>query len=787
MKNTLGHKDFILEKFESVYQEADKRIWQLVYGSSAFVFVEGLLYKNVLLSVAGIVLNLFVLFLVDKTLSQRKYKNTLMGLALLLWPILIILVSDQMLEIRFVTFSFIALLAIYQDPRPIISLSVIAGILVLAYSLPIIYGFSSIQPYSLHLIRTEDASLEGMFATLVILIISASVSIWLASMLRRRTVSEADKEFDMLQRQRINETNQKFATSMAEGNFDLAIETDEGDSDALTVALEEMRKNLKAADEKEKQDRFTNVGMAEISDILRKSNDSLESLTDQVLRYLVKYLGVNQGGLYLLDGEDEGQKLVQAACYAFDKKKFLEKEVFVGEGQLGQVVLEKETIYLTEVPQNYINITSGLGDANPTCILLIPLMVNEEVFGAIELASFKKLEEHEVAFTEKVAVSIASAISAAKTNENTKKLLASAQEQTEMLQSQEEEMRQNMEELTATQEEIQRKSLEMEGRIHAINISGVASVEFELDGTIMSANEAFLNLMGYQEQEVVGKHHSMFLTPQHASTDEYKEQWKRISQGEKIEGEFERVHKSGEVIYLKGAYSSILDVNENPIKIIKLATDITETKKLFIEAQEQTEQIAQQEKEIRESLEHLQKLQFESDKRMREMQYYLEALNTSMITLELDDKGNIKNANDALTGLLGYKLEKLREMQHQDLMPEEDLQHPDYLKLWAELQQGHNFRTILRRKTSQGELRWFQSYYFPKVDEKGNVSHVIELSSDFTKEKIQEEKILQNEKILHERVKTIEDKAYERIVKLKKDLKQKLAEKDEIIASLENK
>ena len=172
---------------------------------------------------------------------------------------------------------------------------------------------------------------------------------------------------------------------------------------------------------------------------------------------------------------------------------------------------------------------------------------------------------------------------------------------------------------------------------------------------------------------------------------------------------------------------------------------------------------------------------------MQEMQYYLDALNTSMITLELNEEGQILNANDSFVKILGYDAEQLATFRHVDLMHEEDALKPEYQALWEQIREGNNTTTIMRRKTAQGEVRWFQSYYFPKTNEQGQIDRVIELSSDFTKEKIQEEKIMQNEKILHERVKNIEDKAYERIVKLKKEMKQKLAEKDEIIASFENK
>jgi transcriptional regulator with GAF, ATPase, and Fis domain len=132
----------------------------------------------------------------------------------------------------------------------------------------------------------------------------------------------------------------------------------------------------------------------------------------------------------------------------------------VGEGLVGRCVQEKEAIYLTEIPNNYISITSGLGTANPTCLLLMPLKVNEQIFGVLELASFTTLESYQIDFIAKIAESIGAAISTVDTNKRTKQLLEKAQQQAEELRAQEEEMRQNMEELTATQEEMRRKEKE---------------------------------------------------------------------------------------------------------------------------------------------------------------------------------------------------------------------------------------------------------------------------------------------------------------------------------------
>jgi methyl-accepting chemotaxis protein len=777
---------FVKQKFDKIYLSADKVVWNVSYVSALFILVEALIYDHLMMALSGVAINFFALFLVDQLVKQRRFKNSLMGLVMLLWPINMVILSDQLHEIRFVAFAFIVILTLYQDVRPVISIGTLAGIIVMGYSIPVILDLP-FKDLALYLIREEDASWEKMVATLLVLLVICFASAWLAQLLRQKSISDAQNEYDNIKRQKIFENNKHFASSIAQGDFSFSQNEDDMEHDELSEALEEMRDNLLAADKKEKQDKFINVGLAEIGEILRKNNETLDGLTNQVLRHLVKYLNANQGALFLLEGEGQEQVLRQYACYAFDKKKFVEKEIAVGQGLLGQLVLEKEKIYMTDVPQDYVNITSGLGKANPSCVLLMPLKINEEVVGAMELASFQPMEDYQITFTEKVAVSIASAVSSARINQRTQYLLQEAQEQSEELKTQEEEMRQNMEELTATQEEIQRKSLEMESRIQAIDASGIASIEYELDATIITANEAFLNLMEYDLEDIVGKKHKIFVSPEMAASAEYAQMWEDLAKGAKIEGELERYTKSGKRVYIKGAYTCLRDLNGRPFRIIKLVTDITENRNLIQEAQEKTRQIEEQEREIRQSLETMKELQKESDKQMQEMQYYLDALNTSMITLELNEEGQILNANDSFVKILGYDAEQLATFRHVDLMHEEDALKPEYQALWEQIREGNNTTTIMRRKTAQGEVRWFQSYYFPKTNEQGQIDRVIELSSDFTKEKIQEEKIMQNEKILHERVKNIEDKAYERIVKLKKEMKQKLAEKDEIIASFENK
>ncbi|MBW3544889.1 MAG: GAF domain-containing protein [Bacteroidetes bacterium] len=225
--------------------------------------------------------------------------------------------------------------------------------------------------------------------------------------------------------------------------------------DELHQNLEELKK----AQEEERRRAWAAEGFSRFGAILRRHDDELQ-LHDSLLAGIIKYIEVNQGGLYLAEGEDKDIKLVLRSAFAYDRKKFHTHEVLPGQGLLGQCYLERDYTYLTRIPKNYVSITSGLGDAPPTALLLVPLMNEDAVMGVLELASFKPFSKHVIDFLMQLGQDIAATVHTSRINQLTRKLLKQAQEQTEEMRAQEEEMRQNMEELSATQEELQRKERE---------------------------------------------------------------------------------------------------------------------------------------------------------------------------------------------------------------------------------------------------------------------------------------------------------------------------------------
>ncbi len=361
-----------------------------------------------------------------------------------------------------------------------------------------------------------------------------------------------------------------FAENIGSGNYDSNFKP-LSDHDVLGNALIDMRNNLSKVAEDDKKRNWATEGLARFGELLRTNNDNLDKLADEIIGNLVKYLKANQGAIYIIDDSESGDEptMSMKACYAWDKKKFLNHQIHRGEGLAGQAWQEGDIIYLTEVPSNYIKITSGLGDANPTSVIIVPLKVNDEIFGIVEIASFNVFKDYETEFVQKIAESIASTISSVKINARTQRLLEESQEMTEQMRAQEEEMRQNMEELQATQEEMQRSQSETESTMLAINGSmGVA--EYDAEGRITKINSMYLKMIGFEQAEVVGEHHRIFVPKEEKNSEEYRQFWRDLTLGNPKKGVFTRINRKGEAITLRSSFSPIKNRTGEVVKIMEI-------------------------------------------------------------------------------------------------------------------------------------------------------------------------------------------------------------------------
>jgi HAMP domain-containing protein len=203
----------------------------------------------------------------------------------------------------------------------------------------------------------------------------------------------------------------QFAESIGNGKFDPDFQLSSSD-DTLGKALTQMRDDLVQLREEEEKRRWSNDGLALLNDVIReKFSDSAEQ-DFKVLKTLVNILRANQGGLFIVrqDVQYNETFIDLVAAFAYGRKRFLNKRISWGEGLVGQCILEGDVLYLKEIPKDYVKITSGLGEATPTILLVVPLKIDSEVIGAIELAAFQPLQQHELAFLRKAADVIASFI-----------------------------------------------------------------------------------------------------------------------------------------------------------------------------------------------------------------------------------------------------------------------------------------------------------------------------------------------------------------------------------------
>ncbi len=376
----------------------------------------------------------------------------------------------------------------------------------------------------------------------------------------------------------------KFANTIGKGELNINYKP-LSSKDTLGIALLEMRDSLKKAQDdsakrqvKDRKHNWNTQGLANFGDILRQNNTDIEELSSAVIKNLVLYLEANQGGFFIYDtSEDTDGVLKLTASFAYNRKKFYTKTIKSDEGLLGMCIQEKKIIYLNEIPDEYIEIRSGLGGANPRTLLIVPILLENEKLGAIEIASFNYIEPYQVEFVKKIALNVASTLAATKTNARTNKLLRNSQEQKEQMKAQEEAMQQNMEELKSIQEEAARKSAELVGTFAAIN-STLGVIEFDSGGKIISANQFIAEKLNRRVENFLGLPQLEIIDKEDITLSEYNSFWTELWMGESKQIERKYKSENNKYLWFTEIYHPILDENKAILKILTIYLDISESK-----------------------------------------------------------------------------------------------------------------------------------------------------------------------------------------------------------------
>ncbi len=284
-----------------------------------------------------------------------------------------------------------------------------------------------------------------------------------------------------------------FSKSIGNGDFEVNFKPLSSHDD-LGNNLLLMKNNLKKVSEDDFKRNWTTGGLAKFSELLRVGSDNVTKLSESLVNELVNYLGANQGAIFVINDNDASIPFLEIkGCFAWDRQKFIDQRIYSGDGLIGQCWQERDTIYITDVPDNYIKITSGLGKALPKAILIVPMVANETVFGVLEIASFKLFEKYEIEFVEHLAESTATTISSAKVNERTKKLLKQAQYSSKQLEIHEREVR-------LQQEEIQKNQNNLTQEIEILKKKN--SELFSKNSHLKDENEVLQNLILKFKKEI---------------------------------------------------------------------------------------------------------------------------------------------------------------------------------------------------------------------------------------------------------------------------------------------
>jgi len=544
-----------------------------------------------------------------------------------------------------------------------------------------------------------------------------------------------------------------FASALAKNNINenhTAVSDDDMISPNLFAIQQNLKKQLKEKEIRVSADTkysWINDGIAKFNTLLRQYNQDLPLLADSVLGELIKYVQAMQGGLFvkvLHENNEENFMLELMASYAYNRKKYYKRNIMKGEGLVGTVAVEGKKILLTNLPDDYMEIRSGLGGTEPRCLLVVPMIINDKTLGVLEIASLNLFQEFEIEFIEKVAESIAASISSIKVNEQTSFLLEQSRKQAEELGHEqyerqniikelqeaqeralhrEEALKKSLAELEIKNNDLKEKDMQVREKIEHVTLDyrkAVANLQaqqqlqnniFEraLDGVIIIdgqgivtfVNPAAEKLWNYSKDEMLGVSiNSMMPNPHNENHDEYINNYLRTGI-KKIIGTGRSVPiktKSGEI---RNVFIEIIDTSVgSDIYFTAIIKDMADIQTAHNEILQLNRHNTRLEYKYQKYINELSKLLDENNIDIPELegsaQKLIENSTAMMLGKDLVDPTRIDIINSLNTAYQHALAENLNKSV--DVFNQLIKQFKDYFKLEEELAAQNEFEEVKEHK-----------------------------------------------------------------------------------------
>lgn len=523
----------------------------------------------------------------------------------------------------------------------------------------------------------------------------------------------------------------QFARQIGEGKYQTDFQPIT-ENDILGNALVSMKQSIELSEIKDNERNWIVSGVAEIGQLLRLHNN-LSELGDDIVGFISKKIGSVQGAFYTLN-DDTPEEVVfeMKASFAYNKKKYLHNKFKFAQGLVGQCAAEQDVILRTEIPYDYVTVTSGiLGDKRPTCLLLVPLITNETVYGVMEFAGFERFNETQISFVKEISVIVARTIFNIKVNERTVHLLEESQKMSEELQFQQEILRQNAEEMEATQEELRRTNHRLEDQILEVNrtqkrlqvllenASEVITI-YEKNGKIRYISPSVEPILGYMAEELIGQSDISHMDSENAMIFQNLFNELLTSTEQRLTVQYEYKRRNGQSIWLEATGTNLL--HDPAIKgIVINSRDITERRRA------------------------------EKEERMRSQMQALSE-NSPDLIMRLNNEGVFFYINPAIKILTGFQPHYFLGKALDEVVLNQSVKD-NWKQAFSEvLRKRDKFSLEMEFPDLNGEVRIMQLNAIPELGEDDLLESVLLVSHDITEQKNTELEIRSSNKKITESI-----------------------------------